>query len=119
MKEAWWVIAAVGLMMLVGVARALPFMDVLRVGQATMLYGAGIGVPLEVAYFAALGVSLRMNRTLPKGWFWRPFDHHHLLSPRQRLAVLPFYVTGALSFALATLGILIVLIAIAGVSFDA
>lgn len=119
MKETLWVVGVVGAMVLVGLARAVPFMDLIGVGQTAMYLGAGLGVPLEAAYFTALGLSLRNTRRTPIGWFWRPFAHHHLLTPTQRWAVLPFYYLGALSFVLATLGIAIVIVAIAVVSVDA
>lgn len=117
MKELLWVAGALLVVMLLGVARTVPFLDLIAVGQAVMLYGAAFGVPLEVVYFATLGVSLNATRRLPTGWYWRPFAHHHLLEPRQRWVVLPFYVSGALSFLVATLGIAIVIAAIVAVSF--
>lgn len=103
--------------MLLGIARTVPFFDLIAVGQAVMLYGAAFGVPLEVVYFATLGISLNATRRLPVGWYWRPFAHHHLLERRQRWVVLPFYLSGALAFAVATLGIAIVITAIVVVSF--
>lgn len=110
MKEALWVLGAIALMMLAGIARAVPFLDLIAAGQSVMLYGAAFGVPLEIVYFTALGVSLAGQR--PVGWYWRPFAHHHLLTRSQRVVVLPFYVLGALSFAVATLGIAIVVVAV-------
>lgn len=117
MKETWWVVLALLVMMLLGAARAVESLDLIAVGQAVMLYGAACGVPLEVVYFAALGVSLGVTRRRPVGWYWRPFAHHHLLDARQRRLVLPFYYLGALSFAAATLGIATVVTAIVAVSF--
>ncbi len=117
MKELLWVFGALGVMMLLGVARTVPFLDLIAAGQAVMLYGAAFGVPLEIVYFATLGLSLRATRRLPTGWYWRPFAHHHLLERRQRVLVLPFYVAGALAFAAAVLGIAIVVTAIVAVSF--
>ena len=49
-------------------------------------------------YFTALGVALTWTGRRPLGWYWRPFLHHHLLSARQKFWVLPWFLTGALSF---------------------
>jgi hypothetical protein len=114
MKEALWVLGALLVMVLLGVARAVPFLDLIAAGQSVMLYGAAFGVPFEIVYFTALGVSLGGQR--PVGWYWRPFVHHHLLTKSQRVVVLPFYALGALSFAVATLGIATVVIAVTSVS---
>jgi hypothetical protein len=67
-------------------------------------------VPLEILYFAALGIALTLSGTRPRGWYWRPFHHHHLLSKPQKWLVLPLYYAGALSFAGIVLGILVVLL---------
>lgn len=115
MKEAGWVLGALVVMVLLGIARAVPFLDLIALGQSVMHYGAGVGVPLEIVYFSALRVCLADQR--PVGWYWRPFAHHHLLQPRQRWLVLPFYVLGALSFAVATLGIAIVVLAVVTATF--
>lgn len=117
MKEALWVAGLVSLMVLLGLSRTAAD-GLLSVGQWVMYGGAAIGVPLEIVYFGALYLALGKTGRRPGDWYSRPFDHHHLLTPDQRWWVLPFYLLGALSFAAATLGIAIVVIAIVGVSFS-
>ena len=116
MKEAAWAIGILMLFVLVGLARAVAFIDLLNLGQLAMYGGAALGVPMELFYFALLGSSLTRTGRRPAGWYWRPFHHHHLLTRQQRTYVLPFYYVGALSFALASLGILVVLIALASLA---
>lgn len=117
MKEALWVLGLVLLMVLLGLARTAPD-GLLSLGQWVMYGGAAIGVPLELVYFGALYMTLGKTGRRPNNWYSRPFDHHHLLTSKQRWWVLPFYFLGALSFAAATLGIALVVIAIFGVSFS-
>lgn len=114
MKEALWVFGIVLLMVLLGVAQTAPG-GLLTAGQWVMYGGAVIGVPLEVVYFSALYLALGQTGRRPSNWYSRPFDHHHLLTSAQRRWVLPFYVLGAVSFAAATLGIVIVVVALVGV----
>jgi hypothetical protein len=110
MHEALWVL---GLLLLVGAYAAIGLVpgDVLvMVGQYVMLGSAAIGVPLELVYFGLLAWALRVNGIAPKGWYWRSFVHHHLLTREQRLIVLPPFYAGALAFLGIALGIAIVLL---------
>lgn len=110
MLEAFWVI---GLLLVVCGYAAIGLVpgDVLVVtGQGVMLSSAAIGLPLELLYFALLGWALRANDATPKGWYWRSFAHHHLLTKPQRLVVLPPFYAGALAFVGIALGIAIVLL---------
>jgi len=116
-KEALWVGVALFIMSLLGLARAVPFFDLIALGQSVMLYGAGFGVPLEIAYFVGLGFALWRSRQATAGWYWRSFEHHHRLGSAGRWAILPFFYLGALSFLIATIGIAIVVTAIVSVSF--
>ncbi len=107
MPEVLWVI---GILLLVGAAAAIelvPWPVLLELGNQIMLTSAAVGVPLELIYFAGLGAALRYSGERPRGWYWRSFDHHHLLTPRQRGLVLPFFYLGALSFVAIVLGIAI------------
>ncbi|MCA9610077.1 MAG: hypothetical protein KC619_30985 [Myxococcales bacterium] len=85
----------------------LPAEVVMLGGQAVMLTSGGVGIPLEVIYFALLGGVLFRRSVLPRGWYWRTFEHHHLLAPRERWLVLPFFYAGALAFVVCTLGIVV------------
>jgi hypothetical protein len=110
MHEALWVL---GLLLLVAGYAAIGLVpgDVLvSVGQYIMLASAALGVPLEVAYFALLAWALHVNGNAPKGWYWRSFAHHDLLSREQRFFVLPPFYAGALAFLGIALGIAIVLL---------
>ena len=66
---------------------------------------AAIGIPLQALYFGALGLALTWSGVRPEGWYWRPFAHHHLLSPAQRWLVLPLFWAGAIAFLVILLGI--------------
>jgi hypothetical protein len=105
MAEVLWVTAMLLLMGAFGAVRLVPWLDILWAGKIMMLGSAGIGVPLEIVYFTTLGAALSWSGRRPAGWYWRPFLHHHLLSPRQKLVVLPWYMTGALAFVGIVLGI--------------
>lgn len=110
MQELLWVM---GLLSLVGAWAAVGLVpgDVLvYAGQSVMLSAAAIGVPLELLYFGLLAYTLHVNGAAPKGWYWRSFAHHHLLTPRQRLVVLPPFYGGALAFLGIGLGIAIVVL---------
>src|ERR1041384_7301661 len=105
MPEALWVI---GMLLLTGAFAAIKlvaWIDLLWVGKTLMLDSAALGIPLEAAYFAVLGASLSWSGAKPRGWFWRPFQHHHLLSRGQRLLVLPLFGAGSLAFLGIVLGI--------------
>ncbi len=71
----------------------------------------GVGVPLEVLYFVSLGLALNGRSAAPRGWYWRPFDHHSLLSNTARGVVLPFYYGGAVAFVAVIAGALLVVLA--------
>jgi len=92
----------------------VPWAQLLETGQSLMLSAAALGIPLEVIYFALLWYLLGRGRERPKGWHWRSFEHHHLLSRGERALVLPFFVVGALSFLGMTFGIGLVLVAFIG-----
>lgn len=112
MPELIWVVAALLAVFGFGLVELVPWTDLLAAGNAVMLGCAAVGVPLEILYFASLGLALQLNGTRPPGWFWRPFQHHHLLVRRQKLCILPFYYSGALSFLGIVIGILLVVLGI-------
>ena len=110
MHEAAWVI---GLMVVVCAYAAIGLVpgDVLVLtGQSVMLTSAAIGLPLELVYFALLAWALHVNGATPKGWYWRSFAHHHLLTKAQRLIVLPPFYAGALAFLGIAFGIAVVVL---------
>jgi hypothetical protein len=110
MQEVLWVAGLVLMIAAYASIGIVPWFDLVELGRSVMLSAAAIGVPLELIYFAALALALRANGNTPRGWYWRSFDHHKLLSKVQRPWVLfPFY-TGALSFLVIAFGIAIVLL---------
>lgn len=114
MPEIVWVAAVMLLLGAVGAVQLVPFMQLLSGGNALMLNSAALGIPLEVVYFVSLGVALSRNGTLPPGWFWRPFQHHHLLTRGQKLWIYPWYASGALAFLAVVLGIAVTVLGMIG-----
>lgn len=94
-----------------GASAMFPWDQVMVFGRDLMLASAAFGIPFELTYFVLLGVALGRPGPRPRGWYWRSFLHHRLLSRRARFAVLPWFYLGALSFLGIGLGILIVLLA--------
>ena len=97
----------------IGVAQALPALVLIEEGQGLMLAAGAIGIPLQVVYYTLLGVALTATQSRPVGWYWRPFAHHHLLTPTQRWVMLPIFYTGALSFLAILFGISVTLLGLA------
>ncbi len=83
---------------------------VMLAGRSLMLWSAAIAVPLEGLYFLGLFLA-RRRQGAPKGWYWRSFEHHDRLGPRERWLVLGCFVAGGLGMVLATLGVVVVLAA--------
>lgn len=110
MAEFVWALALLLVLGAVTAARMFAWTDLVELGQALMLRSSAIGIPLEVVYFALLAVILRKHPQSPRGWYWRSFEHHHLLTPAQRRYVLPFFYLGALAFLGIATGIGIVLL---------
>lgn len=110
MHELLWVIGLVSLIGAWAAVGLVPGDLLVFAGRYVMLGSAAIGVPLELAYFALLAWALHANGGAPKGWYWRSFAHHHLLTARQRLVVLPPFYAGALAFLGIGLGIAIVVL---------
>lgn len=112
MRETGLVLGLLLLLVLLGVARSMPWLVLLGIGQQVMFGAAAIGIPLELLYFSLLGAVLWHGGGTPRGWYWRSFDHHHLVGPTARWFVLPPFYFGALAFLAMVLGILIVLLAL-------
>ena len=91
---------------------AIPATTTLLTGQMIMVVGGVLGVPLQLIYFACLGVFLR-RAGAPAGWYWRSFDHHHLLVGYERWLVLPWFYTGALCMVACLIGIAVTVIGVA------
>jgi hypothetical protein len=112
--EIVWVVAVMLLLGAVGAVELVPWVQLVNSGNALMLDSAAIGIPLELVYFVMLFVALTHSGKRPQGWYWRPFQHHHLLTRPQKLVVLPFYVTGALTFVSIVLGIAVTVLGMIG-----
>ena len=105
MPEVLWVLGLLFALGALGVVQLVPWPDLMRAGYDLMIDSAGLGIPLELVYFASLAFALRQSGKLVHGWYWRPFMNHHLLSREQKLLVLPWFVSGALAFVGIVLGI--------------
>jgi hypothetical protein len=98
----------------IGAVELVPWVQLIGVGNSLMLNSAALGIPLELIYFAALGIALTQNGTRPRGWYWRTFQHHHLLTRTQKFLIMPWFVTGALTFLCIVLGIVITVLGMIG-----
>jgi hypothetical protein len=107
MVEALLVMAMLLVIGAFGAVKVVPWDQLLSFGKLLMLGSASFGIPLEAVYFTLLGLALTYSGRRPDGWYWRPFLHHHLLSSRQKVWVLPWFVSGALSFVGIVFGIVI------------
>lgn len=114
MPEIVWVIGVVLLLCAVGAVELVPWIQLINSGNALMLNGAALGIPLELIYFVTLGIALTRTRQRPRGWYWRTFQHHHLLTRTQKVLVLPWFVAGALTFLCIVLGIVITVLGMIG-----
>jgi hypothetical protein len=110
MAEAMWALLLLLVLGVITAARTFAWGDLIEIGQALMLGTSAIGIPVEAVYFALLALALRKHPACPKGWYWRSFEHHHLLTRAQRLRVLPFFYVGALAFLGIAIGIGLVLL---------
>ncbi len=105
MREAGIALLLVLALAALALVQLLPAVRIIETGQALMLGAAAVGLPLQVVYFSALAIALSGRR--PEGWYWRSFDHHHLLTPVQRRIVLPIFTIAALAFVAILLGIVV------------
>jgi hypothetical protein len=112
--EIVWVVAVVLLLFAVGAVELVPWVQLIDAGNTLMLHSATLGIPLELIYFVALGIALTQTGNRPRGWYWRTFQHHHLLTRTQRVLVLPWFVAGALAFLCIVLGIVIAVLGMIG-----
>ncbi len=88
---------------------------VMLLGREVMLVMLAVGVPIEIVYFASLGWMARDR--LPSGWYWRSFDHHHLLRARERWWIMPWFYVGALAMLIGTVGIGVTLLGLVALVF--
>lgn len=109
MRETAFAIGIALFLLLIAGLLTLPSTAVMIGGNTIMLAGAAVGLPLELYYFTALFAVLTRRSVLPKGWYWRSFDHHHLLEGGERWVVLPAFYAGALAFVVCMLGIVVAL----------
>ena len=111
MLELLWVIALMLVFLGIGAVQTIPWVALMSAGNGLMFKAASVGIPAEAVYFGLLAICLHYNGQVPRGWYWRSFEHHHLLSASQRRLVLPPFFVGAFSFLLIVLGILVVFLA--------
>jgi hypothetical protein len=105
MPEVLWVMGMLLALGALGAVRLVAWSTLLSAGYDLMLDSASVGIPTELVYYVALPLALRHSGSLPRGWYWRPFEHHHRLSRLQKAMVLPWFFTGAVGFLGIVLGI--------------
>src|SRR5690349_20067284 len=108
MLEAGWAFLVLLAMAAATAVMLVPWAQLLDAGQMIMLASASVGIPMEAIYFSLLGFALTRTGHKPRGWYWASFNHHHLLTDRARMWVLPWFYVGALAFACIVLGMLVV-----------
>lgn len=118
MQEILLFVLLLGGLLALGLASAVPGVVLVQDGQYVMLAAAAVGLPLEALYYALLAATLTWSGVRPRGWYWRPFAHHHLLSPPQRRLVLPVFWAGALAFVVILLGIATVLLGLVDMALE-
>jgi hypothetical protein len=104
------VIALAPLLALVALALLALFvpLQLLALGAlALMALGFLLGVPTGLYYHVLLRRELLAEGALPKGWYWQPQKHHAALSRERGRRLLPWFLAGALGFALIMLGFLL------------
>ena len=112
MREIGIVTVLLVLFFVAGAAQTLPWHALFDLGQHMMFRAAWIGIPTELTYYAATAVALHRSGPPPPGWYWRSFEHHHLLTRTQRLVILPLFGLGAAAFAVAVVGIAILVLSV-------
>ena len=96
-------IALAPLLALIGLALVAMFIPLPALVTAAFgLMGAGLalGVPTGLYYHVLLRRELSARGALPKGWYWRPQKFHAELDRTARRRLTPWFVAGALGFAL-------------------
>jgi len=109
MREGWIAAGVVGLLGLFAAAALFDPVTLVNAGRGLMLNAIVVAVPFELAYFGALAVALRRHGS-PRGWAWRSFDFHDLLSSAERRWVLPWFYVGTFAMGFAMLGVLVVVV---------
>jgi FtsH-binding integral membrane protein len=75
--------------------------NLLESGWLFMIQLSLVAIVCELVYFGGLFAAARP--ALPKDWYQRSFEHHHLLSVAQKFLVLPFFYVGAILLTLSFL----------------
>ncbi|HET8936294.1 MAG TPA: hypothetical protein VFN67_22780, partial [Polyangiales bacterium] len=117
MQETLWVFGLLLVAVAYAAVSSIAGDQIVLVGLDVMLSAAAIGIPLEALYFLLLALALHTNHRAPKGWYWRSFEHHGLLSTAQRMYILPFFYTGALAFLGIVIGISICILGFLALAF--
>lgn len=104
-RELLWIGVVVLVVGINTAVRLVPPLQIIEGGVALMLGSAAPGIPLQVVYFGALAFALHRRGVLPRGWYWRTFDHHKQLIGRERPLVLVWFWLGFACFVGIVLGI--------------
>ncbi len=76
----------------------------LRLGFVCLGIGLAVGLPAGLWYHVVLYRALAKAGPAPKKWWLSPSDFHAKLTDEEFASIKPWYVLGALSFAVALAG---------------
>jgi hypothetical protein len=82
----------------------------MEMGRHVMLSAFSASFPFWVSYFFGMAVVAR-RRTLPRGWYWRSYEHHASLVGLQRYLILGSFIMATLTLTVSGFGIVAVVIA--------
>jgi len=95
-------LVVIGLTGLLAVVVTPPRM--VELGLWALALGLLIGIPMGWWYHVVLYRTLSSRMALPSRWWQKPVDLHPLLRPDEYRRVRPWFVAGALGFALCLTG---------------
>lgn len=86
--------------------------ELLRLGIATLTFGAVISCLAGIFYHFRLAQTMACRQKRVPSWWWSPTRLHDHLTPQEALLVLPWFWAGATGFILVVLGAVWALLAI-------
>jgi len=86
-------------------ALLVPLEAIAGLSLALLAVGLLVGAPTALYYHVLLRRALAQRGSVPKGWYWRPQQHHATLDVATRRRLTPWFVAGGLGFLLMSLGL--------------
>lgn len=80
---------------------------VMATGKTVMVGAVWFAFPFELLYFAGLGLAVRRAGG-SRGWYWRSFEHHDKLGPKEKWVWLSCFALGSIGMLLASLAVVAV-----------